>query len=268
MNDFREKDYKIFELFEKNWALVTAGTPECFNGCTIGWGCMGTVWNRPAVTVFLHPARYTLDFLRRQDTFTLSFFPKEYRPALAVMGSRSGRDGDKARAAGLTPMSVGDSVSYREASLTLLCRKLYAHSFAREELAAEIAEYYRAHPAVYPPGQGRRVAAPLGLRRRDPRSRRKGIKERPRGPQAARFFHRKKHCPEDGAAGSLGEKAGGRERKTRASTGSTNRKSLTRLWMTLYNRSRKRGAAAPAGNVTGRRKRNDDGALRRIDRSL
>ena len=69
------------------------------------------------------------------------------------MGSRSGRDGDKVSAAGLTPVAVGDSVGYREASLTFLCRKLYQHGFDREELAPEIQAHYRDHPGVFPPDE-------------------------------------------------------------------------------------------------------------------
>ena len=153
MSSFREKDYKVFERFEKQWALVTAGTPEKFNGCTLSWGCMGTVWNRPVITVYLHPARYTREFLLENDCFTVSFFPESARGALGIMGSRSGRDGDKVSAAGLTPVAVGGSVGYREASLTFLCRKLYQHPFSREDLAPEIREYYQAHPGVYPPDE-------------------------------------------------------------------------------------------------------------------
>ena len=52
MDEKRGKNDPVFERFEKQWALVTAGTPEHFNGCTVGWGCMGTLWNRPVVTVF------------------------------------------------------------------------------------------------------------------------------------------------------------------------------------------------------------------------
>ena len=150
MGNFREQDYRVFELFEKRWALVTAGSPERFNGCTIGWGCMGTVWNRPVVTVYVYPARHTREFLLENDSFTVSFFPESCRKALGIMGSRSGRDGDKVSAAGLTPMAVGDSVGYREASLTFLCRKLYQHQLSREDLAPEIQEYYQSYPEVYP----------------------------------------------------------------------------------------------------------------------
>lgn len=153
MDAFMQGEHGIFELFEKQWALVTAGTPEHFNGCTVGWGCMGTLWNKPVVAVFLHPARYTSEFLRENDSFTVSFFPESCRKALGIMGSRSGRDGDKVSAAGLTPVPLGDSVGYREASLSFLCRKLYQQPFARAELAPEIQSYYRTRPQAFPPDE-------------------------------------------------------------------------------------------------------------------
>jgi flavin reductase (DIM6/NTAB) family NADH-FMN oxidoreductase RutF len=114
---------------------------------------MGTLWNKPVIIVNLHPARYTREFLSENDSFTVSFFPESRRKALAIMGSCSGRDGDKVSAAGLTPVSVGDSVGYKEANLTFLCRKLYQHQLSKEYLAPEICAYYQANPGVYPPDE-------------------------------------------------------------------------------------------------------------------
>lgn len=153
MELFKEKEYKVFELFDRQWALVTAGSPERFNGCTVSWGSMGTLWNRPVITVYLHPARYTRDFLKENDCFTVCFFPESCKKALGLMGSRSGRDGDKVSAAGLTPVPVGESVGYKEASLTFLCRKLYQHPFDKENLSPDIQAYYQAYPKVYPPDE-------------------------------------------------------------------------------------------------------------------
>ncbi|MBR5342650.1 MAG: flavin reductase, partial [Oscillospiraceae bacterium] len=87
------------------------------------------------------------------DSFTLSFFPEEYKKALGVLGTLSGRDGDKIAPSGLTPTAMGESVSYEEAELSFLCRKLYQHRFAKEDLAPEIQAYYQAHPKVYPPDE-------------------------------------------------------------------------------------------------------------------
>ncbi len=154
MSGFMTADYRAFELFEKHWGLVTAGTPEDYNSCTVSWGGLGTLWGRPVVTVYVHPARHTCRFLEKSDFFTVSFYDEACRPALAYMGAHSGRDGDKATAAGLTPIAFGQSVTYEQAELTLLCRKLYAHQFDREALAPEIQAMYAAAPAVYPDFQG------------------------------------------------------------------------------------------------------------------
>ena len=159
MKDFRENEYKVFELFDKQWALVTAGQIDRFNSCTVSWGSLGNLWGRagkscPSVTVYVHPARYTSEFLENSDVFTVSFYPEEYRRALGYMGSHSGRYGDTAAAAGLTPVAIGPGVTYEEANLTFLCRKLYQHQFSREDIAPEIQDYYASMPNVYPDFKG------------------------------------------------------------------------------------------------------------------
>lgn len=156
MNDYLENDYKIFDLFKNQWALVTAGNIDKYNACTVSWGSFGTLWTRPnnsdgsVVTVYIHPGRYTLDFMKENDTFTVSFYSKEYRKALGYMGSHSGRNEDKATIAGLTPEIIDDSVTFKEANMTFVCRKLYQHQFSKEDIAEDVQEYYKANPKVYP----------------------------------------------------------------------------------------------------------------------
>ncbi len=143
MKAFEAKDYRIFEMFNKQWALVTAGDPGHYNTCTIGWGSLGSIWNgeehaRPVATVYVNPDRYTWKFLKESDIFTIDFFPEQYRKALGYLGSHSGRNGDKVAAAGLTPKAIGGGVSFEEANLTFVCKKLYQAPFEREGLAEEI----------------------------------------------------------------------------------------------------------------------------------
>ena len=47
----------------------------------------------------------------KEELFTLSHFPEQYRKALGYLGSHSGRDGDKVNAAGLTPV-FADGTTY------------------------------------------------------------------------------------------------------------------------------------------------------------
>ena len=155
MVDLTKEEYKVFDMFKNQWAIVTAGNIEEHNGCTIGWGSLGTIWTKHGepgsiVTVYVHPARYTCEFLKKQDTFTVSFFSEEYRKALGYMGSHSGRKENKESNCGLTPISIGNSVGYAEANLTFVCEKLYQGQFEKEGLTEDIREYYVSNPSAYP----------------------------------------------------------------------------------------------------------------------
>jgi flavin reductase (DIM6/NTAB) family NADH-FMN oxidoreductase RutF len=115
-----------FQAMEGDWFLLTAGTLKSYNTMTCGWGAWGVLWSRPAVFVFVRPTRHTYGFANKSDTFTVCFFPKKYRKALQLCGTRSGRDCDKAKETGLTPARAGNgSVFFREARLVLECRKIY-----------------------------------------------------------------------------------------------------------------------------------------------
>ena len=123
------ENINAFELFDKKWALVTAGVKPDFNTMTISWGGLGTLWERPVATVYVRPSRYTHDFMEREPLFTVSFFADSYKKDLAVLGSKSGRDCDKLALTGLTPMAVetaqGETVGFEQALLTLVCRKVF-----------------------------------------------------------------------------------------------------------------------------------------------
>ena len=62
----------------------------------------------------------------KQDGFTLSHFPEQYRKALGYLGSHSGRDSDKIKAAGLTPVFADGAVSFAEADVVFICHMLYS----------------------------------------------------------------------------------------------------------------------------------------------
>ncbi len=116
-------------VWSDQWLLLTSGELKGnrFNAMTVGWGSTGFMWGLPFAQVVVRPHRYTFEFMERYDTFTLSAFPESHRPALQLLGSRSGRDGNKIAESGLTPVaSVKISApSYEEAELVLECRKIY-----------------------------------------------------------------------------------------------------------------------------------------------
>ena len=117
------------DIWAEQWFLLTAGdfARGEFNTMTVAWGSLGTLWNRPFAQVVVRPTRHTFGFMERHDSFTLCGFPESCRGALDLLGTRSGRDGDKIAAAGLTPVASARvaAPSFAEADLVIECRKIY-----------------------------------------------------------------------------------------------------------------------------------------------
>ena len=114
-----------FTLINKDWMLITAGDAEKHNTMTASWGGVGELWGRYVSTIYIRPQRYTLEFVEREDCYSLCFFDESYRPALNFCGSKSGRDYDKDKETGLTPCFDEAAPYYQQARLVFLCRKLY-----------------------------------------------------------------------------------------------------------------------------------------------
>ena len=130
----------ILSVFDKKWALLTAGDSDKFNTMTISWGGLGTIWGKPVATVYVRTSRYTHDFMDANDFFTVSFYPEEFKQILGVLGSKSGRDMDKMKGSGLTPVQTGESMSFKEAEITLICRKLFRQQLDVASIPEDVAK--------------------------------------------------------------------------------------------------------------------------------
>ncbi len=130
----------ILSVFDKKWALLTAGDSDKFNTMTISWGGLGTIWGKPVATVYVRTSRYTHDFMDANDFFTVSFYPEEFKQILGVLGSKSGRDMDKMKESGLTPVQTGESMSFKEAEITLICRKLFRQQLDVASIPEDVAK--------------------------------------------------------------------------------------------------------------------------------
>ena len=134
----------VFQQFDKKWALLTAGTAEDFNMMTISWGGLGTIWGKPVATTYVRTSRYTHEYMDKNAYFTISFFPEEYRKVLGVLGAKSGRNMDKMHDSGLKAKKIAvddasgvETVTFEEAELTLVCRKLYMQRMDPENILDE-----------------------------------------------------------------------------------------------------------------------------------
>lgn len=132
-----------FTYFTKNLILCVGDSSES-NAMTIGWGGIGNYLghDRPAVTVYVAPARYTYEFMERHPRFTIMEFddPKVWQ----YMGKYSGRDGDKAAALGLhVAYTEHGTPYYLEAKTVIECETMTAwHQTADDFRNATPKEWY------------------------------------------------------------------------------------------------------------------------------
>lgn len=125
----------FFNMIAKEWMLITAGNSEKFNMMTASWGGVGVLYNKPVAICFINPARYTYNIMEKNDTYTLTFYSEDYRKALEYCGTKSGRDEDKVKGSGLTPVSTENgAMAFKEARLIIECRKLVSQSISLDAI--------------------------------------------------------------------------------------------------------------------------------------
>ena len=143
--DFAENGFQWFHDAE----LLAAGDREKSNAMTIGWGGIGTLWGRTALTVYVAEKRYTKEFMDRSEYFTVMAFDVAHSNVLTYMGRQSGRDGDKAKALGLhTAYTENGTPYYTEAEMVIECRIMYAAPFDPQYFKSDAPKnMYRNFPA-------------------------------------------------------------------------------------------------------------------------
>ncbi len=124
----------VINLIANDWMLISSGNKEKFNMMTASWGTIGNLWNKPVAIIYVRPQRYTHEFLEQNEYFTLTFFPEEYKKALEICGSISGKDHDKVKESGLTPYFREENLpAFEEARIIIECRKIYSDEIKPEK---------------------------------------------------------------------------------------------------------------------------------------
>lgn len=130
--------FNVFEEINKNWMLITAKNPDGkVNTMTASWGMMGEIWGKEAVTVYIRQSRYTKEFVDSQEYFTLSLFDG-YKKELGILGSKSGRDGDKISEVGFSIEEVDNQPTFSQCKAVLVCKKMYQDDIAIKDMKEDI----------------------------------------------------------------------------------------------------------------------------------
>lgn len=131
----QNKTYQNNLVMKQNWksgtmiyplpaVLVGCGdSPENWNLITIGW--VGTVCTNPAMCyISVRPERHSYELLKRTGEFVINLTTEDMARATDWCGVKSGREYDKFKETGLTPVkgSVVNAPVIDESPLAIECR--------------------------------------------------------------------------------------------------------------------------------------------------
>jgi flavin reductase (DIM6/NTAB) family NADH-FMN oxidoreductase RutF len=139
--DYRDHFKLIAEgLQHGGLMLVAVGADGRANPMTIGWAFAGPAWGRQVFVAMVRPSRHTFALMEETGEFTVNVMAPGSEKALSYCGTKSGRDGDKLAASGLTAvpgMKVG-APSLAEAILTLECRVVERNDLDPETMVSAV----------------------------------------------------------------------------------------------------------------------------------
>ncbi len=127
----KEISENLIGMIADEYMLITAGDQSAHNMMTASWGYAGEIWGNDSVMALVRPQRYTMEFIEKQDYFTLSFYG-DNKAIHKICGSKSGRDCDKTALTGLTPIYSDNAVYFEEARVVLICKKQYVDRMKEE----------------------------------------------------------------------------------------------------------------------------------------
>lgn len=132
---------KGMKFLHTEGAFLTVKNGDKTNTMTISWGNVGFEWGRPIFTVLVRKSRYTHEFIEQNGEFTVSIpFDKKMKKALAICGTKSGRDIDKEKD-GNVKFVDGKSVTVpivNDCNLYYECKVVYKQDMNPELLDKEI----------------------------------------------------------------------------------------------------------------------------------
>jgi flavin reductase (DIM6/NTAB) family NADH-FMN oxidoreductase RutF len=107
------------------------------------WGGVGIMFNKPVTWNFLRANRFTLEKIRETGTYTMCYFPDQYKGDIMQFGTKSGRNTDKMAQTKLTPMATPDGYpAYAEAKIIIECKLIAASTVSKDEFYTEEAKTF------------------------------------------------------------------------------------------------------------------------------
>ncbi|MDR0537686.1 MAG: hypothetical protein LBH04_06560 [Tannerellaceae bacterium] len=131
----------VFILAGKEPYVVSAGKKAKYNSMVGSGGGMGFLFKKPGTWCIFQQGRYTLELVMEEQTYTIAYFPSEYKKQMMFLGSKSGRGTDKMKEVELRCIQMpSGNISFEEARLILECKLVQVTTPAPSDFYSEEAK--------------------------------------------------------------------------------------------------------------------------------
>ncbi len=110
---------------------------------TIGWGNFGFIWGKRIFTMLIRQSRFTHYLIEKNQVFTVSVpLTDDFKKALVICGTKSGRNTDKYKEAAITaaPAQTVDAPIILGCGLHIECRVVDRRTMGPDAFDAELAK--------------------------------------------------------------------------------------------------------------------------------
>lgn len=134
----------VFTLVGEVFPVVTVGNKEKYNSMTASGGGFVMLFRKPATMLIMPQNRYTLELIEKEERYTLSYFPDDYKKQVMFLGNKSGRDSNKMQEVELTGIELPSrNMSFEEARLIIECKliQITMPAFPNDFYSEEAVDY-------------------------------------------------------------------------------------------------------------------------------
>lgn len=125
------------KIFKVDHPIVVFGDIANHNGLTVAWGSIGCLWSKDIATVYVKPTRYSFEFANKCEYFSIMWFDEKRDEINKVFGTLSGKNVNKEELCKLTPVELDGAVVYEEASLAIICKKIYQNPLNKDAILSQ-----------------------------------------------------------------------------------------------------------------------------------
>jgi flavin reductase (DIM6/NTAB) family NADH-FMN oxidoreductase RutF len=129
-------------VFTLGFCAITAGKEDHYNSMIGGCG-LGILFRKPTTWCLIRSDRYTLELILKEQTYTMSYVPEEFKKQMLFLGSKSGRDSEKMKEVALTSVQTpSGNMTFKEARLIMECKLTQITTPNPEDFCTQEAKNY------------------------------------------------------------------------------------------------------------------------------